>query len=44
MRRIARAERAGFGALQALHSGLVGDDVAWMAVGLALFAIACAAR
>ena len=41
-RAVARAERAGFRALQALHSGLVGDYVTWMAVGLALFALASA--
>ncbi|BAU93676.1 NADH dehydrogenase [Methylorubrum populi] len=39
-RALARSERAAFGALQALHSGLVGDYVTWMAVGLALFALA----
>ena len=41
-RAVTRAERAGFRALQALHSGLVGDYVTWMAVGLALFALASA--
>ncbi|TGE02705.1 NADH dehydrogenase [Methylobacterium nonmethylotrophicum] len=41
-RRVTRTERAGFAALQALHSGLVGDVVTWMAVGLALFAVASA--
>jgi len=40
-RGLARAERAVFGALQSLHSGLVGDYVTWMAVGLAVFALAC---
>jgi multicomponent Na+:H+ antiporter subunit D len=42
MRRITGVERAAFGGLQALHSGLVSDYVTWMAVGLALFAVACA--
>ncbi|TNC13029.1 NADH-quinone oxidoreductase subunit E [Methylobacterium terricola] len=42
MRRLTGVERAGFGGLQALHSGLVGDYVTWMAVGLALFAVVCA--
>ncbi|WP_245447107.1 proton-conducting transporter membrane subunit [Methylobacterium sp. 17Sr1-1] len=42
MRRLTGVERAGFRGLQALHSGLVGDYVTWMAVGLALFAVACA--
>ncbi|GJD66674.1 complex I subunit 5 family protein [Methylobacterium frigidaeris] len=42
MRQLTGVERAGFGGLQALHSGLVGDYVTWMAVGLALFAVACA--
>ncbi|CAO4154262.1 NADH:quinone oxidoreductase/Mrp antiporter transmembrane domain-containing protein [Methylorubrum thiocyanatum] len=41
-RAVTRSERTGFRALQALHSGLVGDYVAWMAVGLALFALAAA--
>ena len=41
-RRVARAERAGFQGLQALHSGLVGDYVTWMAVGLAILALGCA--
>ena len=39
-RAVTRGERAGFRTLQALHSGLVGDYVTWMAVGLALFALA----
>lgn len=43
-RAVTRAERRSFGAVQALHSGLVGDYVTWMAVGLALFALACAAQ
>ena len=43
-RGIILVERRSFGALQALHSGLVGDYVTWMAVGLALFALACAGQ
>ena len=41
-RGLVRVEQGGFGVLQALHSGLVGDYVTWMAVGLAVFALACA--
>ncbi|HET6905327.1 MAG TPA: complex I subunit 5 family protein [Rhodanobacteraceae bacterium] len=37
-RRAARTERLPFDALQFLHSGLVTDYVAWMAVGVALLA------
>ena len=43
-RAVTRPERRSFGAVRALHSGLVGDYVTWMAVGLALFALACAAQ
>lgn len=38
VRQAARAERLPFDALQFLHSGLVTDYVAWMAVGVALLA------
>jgi len=39
-RALVRVERWSFGALQALHSGLIGDYVTWMIVGLAVFAAA----
>jgi multicomponent Na+:H+ antiporter subunit D len=29
-----------FGSLQALHSGLIGDYVAWLVVGVAMFVVA----
>jgi multicomponent Na+:H+ antiporter subunit D len=38
-RRLARGEQRLFGALQALHSGLVGDYVAWIVLGLAALAL-----
>lgn len=38
-RRVGRAERLPFDVLQFLHSGLVTDYVAWMAVGVALLAV-----
>ncbi|HLI18323.1 MAG TPA: complex I subunit 5 family protein [Rhodanobacteraceae bacterium] len=37
-RRVGRVERLPFDALQFLHSGLVTDYVAWMAIGVALLA------
>jgi multicomponent Na+:H+ antiporter subunit D len=39
VRSVALATRPLLGALQAIHSGLVGDYVAWLVVGLALFTI-----
>ena len=40
-RRTAALESTPFNMLQRLHSGLVGDYVAWLTLGLAAFAIAC---
>ncbi|GGE00037.1 hypothetical protein GCM10011390_18550 [Aureimonas endophytica] len=41
-RRLAKLERRPFQALQAVHSGMVGDYVAWMMLGLGLIAAALA--
>jgi multicomponent Na+:H+ antiporter subunit D len=40
--RISDAVTARFRLLEALHSGLIGDYVAWLVLGLGLFALALA--